>query len=84
MDDIYLCVSCNKDITKRDFTCQKFDSYTEANEFFKTKVNSEKDIIPSTMIPINKFMPNIIRDIILERQINILWSTTVKVIDNNN
>ncbi len=80
MDDIYLCVNFNNSRHNCDFVCQKFDSYENANEYFKKNIPNGL-VNASSMFPINKYTPHTFRNIMLRHKINNTWP--VKVIEVN-
>ena len=56
---VFLCV---KDVKRNKFTCKEFESFLEADKYFKD--NHKNTDCHSTMIPVCKFMP-----IIAKRQV---------------
>lgn len=79
-DDIYLCVNFNKTRHNCDFVCQKFDSYIEADEYYKKHIPN-KMIYASSMIPINKYTPYMFRNRLLRYKINQTWPTKVNMVE---
>ena len=53
LDTFYLCVKTNPNLF--GFECSKFNTYDEADDFYEKY--KKDDVLMSTIIPVNKFMP---------------------------
>ncbi len=70
---IYLCTQ-NKPMV---FEFTEFDSFEEADDFFKKNINENK-IILSTMIPISRFIPKIFDTSVLKIKLSSLFHIHVQ------
>lgn len=77
--DIYLCINYNRQLSNREFSCQRFSSYEEADKAFK-ELNKD-DITASSMIPLYSLTPNCFRSFLLRYKVNTLWQTKIDIVD---
>ena len=62
---VFLCV---KDVKRNKFTCKEFESFLEADKYFN---DTYKDTsCQSTMTPVCKFMPTIVKRHVLQYKLS--------------
>ena len=66
-ENVFLCIK--KDITH--FECQKFNSFIEADKFFRK--NYKNIVVTSTMITVFKYFPTFVQDFILNHKLKNLF-----------
>ena len=71
---VYLCVKNN---THNKFTCKEFNDFLEADKYFDD--NYKNKVVSSTMIPVCRFIPTIIKRPVLQYKLSNLY-TRVSII----
>jgi hypothetical protein len=66
---VFLCV---KDTKHNKFTCKEFEGFLEADKFFKD--NHKGKVFVSTILPVCKFMPKIVRRHVLQYKLANLFN----------
>ena len=61
--EVYLCVKDDPPNSLNTFNCKKFNTYEEADTYYKNKYNHNMNL--STMIPLCKFTPKCLQQKIL-------------------
>ena len=69
MKEVYLCVKDDSSLNSLSkFNCKKFDTYEEADTYYKNKYNHNLNL--STMIPMCKFTPKCLQEKILNYKLS--------------
>ena len=78
-NDVYLCI---QKTPFQNFKCRKFNSFIEADMYYIHEYDQSKKYERSTLMPINKYTPNILRKSILNYKLrNLFWEKNIALVE---
>lgn len=77
INDIYLCVDNNDLPASANWSCYKFNSYEDADDYFKIAHKENKN--RTTLLPVCKYTPSHIVPVVLEWKLYGIFRSKISI-----